>query len=49
MRLMLRARLPADAQRSRQSLFPAERRISAFGLYHFCIGIAALPSSLLMG
>ena len=30
-------------------LVPAERRASAFGLYHFCIGIAALPSSLLMG
>jgi MFS family permease len=41
--------LSADAQRSRQSLFPAERRISAFGLYHFCIGIAALLSSLLVG
>ena len=30
-------------------LVPAERQASAFGLYHFCIGIAALPSSLLMG
>jgi len=30
-------------------LVPAERRASAFGLYHFCIGVAALPSSLLMG
>ena len=30
-------------------LVPAERRASAFGLYHFCIGSAALPSSLLMG
>jgi MFS family permease len=30
-------------------LIPAERQASAFGLYHFCIGIAALPSSLLMG
>lgn len=25
------------------------RQASAFGLFHFCIGIAALPSSLLMG
>jgi hypothetical protein len=41
--------LSADAQRSRQPRFPAERQASAFGLYHFCIGIAALPSSLLMG
>jgi len=41
--------LSADAQGSRQSVYPAERRISAFGLYHFCIGIAALPSSLLVG
>ncbi len=30
-------------------LVPAERQASAFGVYHFCIGIAALPSSLLMG
>lgn len=30
-------------------LVSAERQASAFGLYHFCIGIAALPSSLLMG
>jgi MFS family permease len=30
-------------------LVPAERQASVFGLYHFCIGIAALPSSLLMG
>ena len=30
-------------------LVPVERQASAFGLYHFCIGIAALPSSLLMG
>jgi len=30
-------------------LVPAERQASAFGMYHFCIGIAALPSSLLMG
>jgi len=49
MRSRLRARLSADAQRSRQSLYPAERRTSALGLYHFCIGIAALPSSLLIG
>ncbi|MGH7411272.1 MAG: MFS transporter, partial [Candidatus Methylomirabilis sp.] len=27
---------------------PAERKASGFGLYHFCIGIGALPSSLLM-
>ncbi len=30
-------------------LVPPERHASAFGVYHFCIGIAALPSSLLMG
>lgn len=30
-------------------LVPAERQASAFGVYHFCIGVAALPSSLLMG
>jgi MFS family permease len=30
-------------------LVPADHRASAFGAYHFCIGIAALPSSLLMG
>ncbi len=30
-------------------LVPVERQASAFGVYHFCIGIAALPSSLLMG
>ena len=30
-------------------LVPQERQASAFGVYHFCIGIAALPSSLLMG
>ena len=30
-------------------LVPTERQASAFGVYHFCIGIAALPSSLLMG
>ncbi|NJD68592.1 MAG: MFS transporter [candidate division NC10 bacterium] len=30
-------------------LVPPERRASAFGLFHACIGIAALPSSLLMG
>ncbi len=30
-------------------LVPAKRQASAFGVYHFCIGIAALPSSLLMG
>ncbi len=45
----LRTRLSADAERSRLSPFPAERRTSAFGLCHLCIGIAALPSSLLMG
>jgi MFS family permease len=30
-------------------LVPPDRQASAFGLFHFCIGIAALPSSLLMG
>jgi len=30
-------------------LVPSERQASAFGLYHFCVGIVALPSSLLMG
>src|SRR5574337_392363 len=30
-------------------LVPADRQASAFGLFHSCIGIAALPSSLLMG
>jgi MFS family permease len=30
-------------------LVPAERWARAFGLYHFCLGVAALPSSLLMG
>ncbi|MBZ0158703.1 MAG: MFS transporter [bacterium] len=30
-------------------LVPSDRQASAFGLFHFCIGIAALPSSLLMG
>jgi MFS family permease len=30
-------------------LVPQDRQASAFGLFHFCIGIAALPSSLLMG
>lgn len=30
-------------------LVPQDRQASAFGLFHFCVGIAALPSSLLMG
>jgi MFS family permease len=30
-------------------LVSPDRQASAFGLFHFCIGIAALPSSLLMG
>ncbi len=30
-------------------LVPPERWARAFGLYHFCLGVAALPSSLLMG
>jgi MFS family permease len=30
-------------------LVPQDRQASAFGLFHSCIGIAALPSSLLMG
>ncbi|MBZ0169545.1 MFS transporter [Candidatus Methylomirabilis lanthanidiphila] len=30
-------------------LVPPDRQASAFGLFHACIGIAALPSSLLMG
>ena len=30
-------------------LVPPDRQASAFGLFHSCIGIAALPSSLLMG
>jgi MFS family permease len=30
-------------------LVPQERRAFAFGLYHFCVGVVALPSSLLMG
>jgi hypothetical protein len=49
MRSRLHARLSADPQRSRQSPFPAERQASAFGPYYVCIGIAALPSSLVMG
>ena len=30
-------------------LVSPDRQAYAFGLFHFCIGIAALPSSLLMG
>jgi MFS-type transporter involved in bile tolerance (Atg22 family) len=30
-------------------LVPPGRWARAFGLYHFCLGVAALPSSLLMG
>ena len=30
-------------------MVPQDRQASAFGLFHSCVGIAALPSSLLMG